>query len=108
MNSQFEDAIFQAIGAEAGASDVLLRFEKENRPILDVVSGAEINFCVQPFSNFFKGERAADEACHFRVSPERRGKRQIRARPLTKTETPRLQGTAVHVESDLVIGIIAT
>jgi hypothetical protein len=69
MNSQFEDAIFQAIGAEAGASDVLLRFEKENRPILDVVSGAEINFCVQPFSNFFKGERAADEACHFRRAP---------------------------------------
>ena len=70
MNAQFKDAIFQAIGAEAGAAGMLVRFEKENRPVLDVVPGAEINFRVQPFLNFLRRERAADETCDFRVSPE--------------------------------------
>jgi len=49
------------------------RFEKENRPVLDVVFGEEIDFCLQPFQDFFRGERAADEACDFRVSPESDG-----------------------------------
>ena len=70
MNAQFEDAILQAIGAETGAAGVLVRFEKENRPVLDVVPGAEINFRVQPFLNFLRRESAADETCDVRVSPE--------------------------------------
>jgi hypothetical protein len=101
MNSEFEDLVCEAIGAEAGATDVLLGFEQENRPILDIVSGAEINFSIQPFLNFFRRKRAADEACGVRVSPECYGKRQVRARPLTKTETRRLQEILVHAESNL-------
>ena len=70
MNAQFEDAVFRAIGTEAGAAGVLVRFAKECWPVLDVVPGAESNFRVQPFLNFLRRERAADETCDFRVSPE--------------------------------------
>lgn len=101
MNSQLEDLVSEAIWAEASATDMLLGFEQENRPILDIVSGAEINFCIQPFLNFFRRKRAADEACDFRVSPECHGKRQVRAGPLTETETRRLQEILVHAGSSL-------
>jgi len=37
VDAQFEDALFDQIGPEAGATGVLLRFEQENRPVLDVV-----------------------------------------------------------------------
>ena len=101
VNSEFEDAVFQAIRAEAGATGVLLRLEQENRPILDVVLGAEFDFRVQPFLNFFRRKGATEEARDFRISPECRGKRQIRARPLAKTETRRLQEIVVHAEPNL-------
>jgi len=70
MNAQLEDAIFEAIGAEAGAAGVLVRFEKENRPVLDGVKRVELHLRAQPFLNFFERERAAGETCDFGVSPE--------------------------------------
>jgi len=70
MNAQFEDAIFQAIGAEAGAAGVLVRFEKKNRPVLDGVKRGDLHLRAQPFLNFFGRERAADKARDFRGSPE--------------------------------------
>jgi len=70
MNAQFEDAILQAIGAETGAAGVLVRFEKENRPVLDGVKRVELHLRAQPFLNFFERERAAGETCDFGVSPE--------------------------------------
>ena len=54
MDPQFEDEVFDAVGTQARAADVLLRFEKENRPILDFEFGEKINFCVQPVFNFFR------------------------------------------------------
>lgn len=86
MNSQFENAVFRAIGPESGATGVFAFLEQENRPILDVVPGGQIDFCVQPLLNCFKRERAADEARDFGVSPEGQGEREIGVRPMTKTE----------------------
>ena len=53
MNAQLEDAIFQAVGAEAGAAGVVVRFEKENRPVLDGVKRGDLHLRAQPFLNFF-------------------------------------------------------
>ena len=104
MNAQLEDGVFRAIGTEAGATGVLVRIKKENRPVLDIVSGAEIYFCVQPFLGFFRREWAADEARDFRVSPEGQSEREISAGPMTKAEAGRCQEIMVHVESNRVTG----
>ena len=101
VNSEFEDAVFQAIRPEAGATGVLLRLEQENRPVLDIVFGTEFDFRVQPFLDSFRREGATEEACDFRISPECCGERQIRLRPFAKTETRRLQEIVVHAEPNL-------
>jgi len=46
MDAEFEDAVFGAVGAEAGATGVLVGFKQENRPVLDFVFGEEVDLCV--------------------------------------------------------------
>jgi len=55
---------------------------------LDVVFGAEVDFCVQSLLDFIRGERPAEETCDFRVSPESHGEGQIGGRPLEEKAWP--------------------
>src|SRR5271170_6041310 len=74
---------------QAGTSRKLTRVMQKHRPVLHAEAVLTFTFSVQPGTRLFSGHSAAEVVSHFRVAPQRFGKRGILVSPASKCQTSR-------------------
>jgi hypothetical protein len=87
MTTNLEDLPQLAVRPKATASDELVRFEKENGPVLDSVRALGVNLFRQPIAYLSLGQAAPgiDESRNLRIPPEPERQAKVIASPAPKS-----------------------
>src|ERR1700730_1677260 len=91
MDPHLEDTLCISVRSQSGAACKLFLSQRKYGPVLDLMSGHQLDLTPEPRPNLILCERSTDKQRYLRISPEHHGQGRVAFVPLAESKAIRRQ-----------------